>query len=105
FLHPSCDLSFLFSFPTRRSSDLVTYVAGTFGNPYLVLFQNPIYRQSVLVSPGRRAFAHPKHANEKPDGLNPRQDEPIISTFPRRDRKSTRLNSSHEWISYAVVCL
>src|SRR5207247_9685265 len=23
----------------------------------------------------------------------------------RRDRKSTRLNSSHEWISYAVVCL
>src|SRR5438105_12860039 len=24
---------------------------------------------------------------------------------PRRDRKSTRLNSSHEWISYAVFCL
>src|SRR5438105_10667288 len=23
----------------------------------------------------------------------------------RRDRKSTRLNSSHEWISYAVFCL
>src|SRR6266536_4515975 len=23
----------------------------------------------------------------------------------RGDRKSTRLNSSHEWISYAVVCL
>src|SRR5207247_9778318 len=22
-----------------------------------------------------------------------------------RDRKSTRLNSSHEWISYAVLCL
>src|SRR5438105_12768085 len=30
------------------------------------------------------------------------------STLPdssRRDRKSTRLNSSHEWISYAVFCL
>src|SRR5207247_10829326 len=27
--------------------------------------------------------------------------------YPRRwaDRKSTRLNSSHEWISYAVFCL
>src|SRR5215207_11337679 len=26
--------------------------------------------------------------------------------FPRlEDRKSTRLNSSHEWISYAVFCL
>src|SRR5207247_10098099 len=23
----------------------------------------------------------------------------------QRDRKSTRLNSSHEWISYAVFCL
>src|SRR5207247_11414494 len=25
--------------------------------------------------------------------------------YPTRDRKSTRLNSSHEWISYAVFCL
>src|SRR5207247_3401025 len=26
-------------------------------------------------------------------------------TSSREDRKSTRLNSSHEWISYAVFCL
>src|SRR5207247_10980048 len=26
-------------------------------------------------------------------------------TLKRSDRKSTRLNSSHEWISYAVFCL
>src|SRR5438105_5966693 len=26
-------------------------------------------------------------------------------TEEQRDRKSTRLNSSHEWISYAVFCL
>src|SRR5271170_8146869 len=25
--------------------------------------------------------------------------------FQQADRKSTRLNSSHEWISYAVFCL
>src|SRR6266536_4642479 len=25
--------------------------------------------------------------------------------YAHRDRKSTRLNSSHEWISYAVFCL
>src|SRR5207247_10318992 len=25
--------------------------------------------------------------------------------FQEQDRKSTRLNSSHEWISYAVFCL
>src|SRR5207247_8327188 len=28
-----------------------------------------------------------------------------ISTGEEQDRKSTRLNSSHEWISYAVFCL
>src|SRR5438105_15023419 len=29
------------------------------------------------------------------------EDEGLV----RSDRKSTRLNSSHEWISYAVFCL
>src|SRR5207249_7232493 len=28
-----------------------------------------------------------------------------VDQFPRRDRKSTRLNSSHVSISYAVFCL
>src|SRR5438105_8989068 len=27
------------------------------------------------------------------------------AVWPVQDRKSTRLNSSHEWISYAVFCL
>src|SRR5438105_11920671 len=31
--------------------------------------------------------------------------EVLIATDDERDRKSTRLNSSHEWISYAVFCL
>src|SRR5207247_4743515 len=29
----------------------------------------------------------------------------FLPTIGVRDRKSTRLNSSHEWISYAVFCL
>src|SRR5258708_30414648 len=29
----------------------------------------------------------------------------VISEFPPGDRKSTRLNSSHQIISYAVFCL
>src|SRR5438105_14817109 len=29
----------------------------------------------------------------------------VPETSFRADRKSTRLNSSHEWISYAVFCL
>src|SRR5438105_14050864 len=28
-----------------------------------------------------------------------------VIDYLKRDRKSTRLNSSHEWISYAVFCL
>src|SRR5438105_9312879 len=45
----------------------------------------------------------------------PRTDVPDTTAFVvnrfgaptviREDRKSTRLNSSHEWISYAVFCL
>src|SRR5438105_8456574 len=32
-------------------------------------------------------------------------EAPAMSAFTLADRKSTRLNSSHEWISYAVFCL
>src|SRR5438105_12864970 len=35
-------------------------------------------------------------------GSGPDRDIRLAS---RADRKSTRLNSSHEWISYAVFCL
>src|SRR6266849_7219686 len=30
---------------------------------------------------------------------------PTVGCWLEGDRKSTRLNSSHEWISYAVFCL
>src|SRR2546427_8391628 len=33
------------------------------------------------------------------------QREPIAAVLQTRDRKSTRLNSSHSQISYAVFCL
>src|SRR2546430_8161754 len=35
----------------------------------------------------------------------PQPDSSSISTFTHLDRKSTRLNSSHSQISYAVFCL
>src|SRR5207247_9447695 len=34
----------------------------------------------------------------------PRRDQ-ALGRLCAQDRKSTRLNSSHEWISYAVFCL
>src|SRR6266849_511954 len=43
------------------------------------------------------------------NGIGPaRHAPPVPASSPTplsRDRKSTRLNSSHEWISYAVFCL
>src|SRR5438105_7349223 len=53
----------------------------------------PTRRSSDLVR--RRGSAHLP-------GLGPLRR---VRARPGRDRKSTRLNSSHEWSSYAVFCL
>src|SRR5438876_6782499 len=59
------------------------------------------------------------HHRPRPGGRRPRGDEkhlrggrrpglfgrPVQGPGPRGDRKSTRLNSSHPSISYAVFCL
>src|SRR5207247_10097484 len=42
------------------------------------------------------------HALDSPRNDVSFRDLPLLSL---QDRKSTRLNSSHEWISYAVFCL
>src|SRR5439155_27015998 len=39
------------------------------------------------------------------DGRRPDHRQQLRRLWPRRDRKSTRLNSSHVAISYAVFCL
>src|SRR2546430_15099390 len=66
--------------------------------PYTTLFRSPELR-SPAVEPGAGEPATP-----------PRRDRPHAagadgSISARRDRKSTRLNSSHSQISYAVFCL
>src|SRR5438552_12596729 len=38
-------------------------------------------------------------------GISRRPGEAVAVRFHRQDRKSTRLNSSHQIISYAVFCL
>src|SRR5438105_6614228 len=66
----------LHSFPTRRSSDLA---------------MNARAREMGLREPLKLQLLQ--------DGAH------NFGGLVRRDRKSTRLNSSHEWISYAVFCL
>src|SRR2546421_3755336 len=63
--------------------------------PYTTLFRSHL--QPGRRDPGARGE---KHA---PEPLTRRLAEPPRQGF--RDRKSTRLNSSHDQISYAVFCL
>src|SRR5438067_4692541 len=66
---------YLHSFPTRRSSDLILCSSSSAG----------LTRASILKRIYRRGW--------------------IAGSSPAIDRKSTRLNSSHVSISYAVFCL
>src|SRR5260221_4330854 len=64
--------------------------------PYTTLFRSHQGRDPVLPEEcGRHA-----DVEERPHGVVPVGHQP-----PQGDRKSTRLNSSHTVISYAVFCL
>src|SRR5205807_10245885 len=74
------------SFPTRRSSDL-DHFSG------FIPMRNQIAQVALRLTVHETLLRHPKivvHLGE---------------IFVSRDRKSTRLNSSHLVISYAVFCL
>src|SRR5437868_15514236 len=76
FFHLSPSPPYLHSFPTRRSSDLSSFSPGKASVPPAILSGTAIRSRSASKKIG--------------SGL---------------DRKSTRLNSSHVSISYAVFCL
>src|SRR5207245_7368262 len=89
-----CPLSYrhpqdLHSFPTRRSSDLPL---STFMS---VVLPAPFSPSSPWISPRAAVKSTPARATVSPNRL-------AMSDI---DRKSTRLNSSHGSISYAVFCL
>src|SRR5436309_11952440 len=73
----------LHSFPTRRSSDLQAY--SLLKNEPMANLATAELKQAVGLG-----------------GLVPGEDVVILH---QEDRKSTRLNSSHVKISYAVFCL
>src|SRR5437899_4625394 len=63
----------------------------------ILLFAPPIHRVSAFSAlPARAGGA---------GGCTARCLSPVIGSGPCKDRKSTRLNSSHLGISYAVFCL
>src|SRR5699024_12049506 len=87
FFSPHADHLALHSFPTRRSSDL---------------------RRPSAVAPGATARTLDATAPYQVADAARLHDVVVAATRPapgREDRKSTRLNSSHVSISYAVFCL
>src|SRR5207244_13346493 len=102
FLSPyHSQLLYLPSFPTRRSSDLAAIVA-----PLLHL-RAPV--ATIDVPPRRCGEPLFERVLRQPPELAAdfRRVDRVAPIVPRPigDRKSTRLNSSHQIISYAVFCL
>src|SRR2546430_11431761 len=61
--------------------------------------------QRIEPSPIKKALAGTKIPILQPARIKDRQSIDEISARSPQDRKSTRLNSSHSQISYAVFCL
>src|SRR2546422_8064244 len=70
--------------------------------PYTTLFRSLERR----VTPRLAVELHgPRRTFEHVDAYSAAAAEPQAPRAVHRDRKSTRLNSSHGYISYAVFCL
>src|SRR5207245_11167969 len=89
----------LHSFPTRRSSDLEREVQGCWweGGPSGRAHLSRARCRQLLHRPCQRARGQLPSL--------PRGGGTAAAVRGRQDRKSTRLNSSHGSISYAVFCL
>src|SRR5690606_42098386 len=102
FLLLSCrsrDHRYLHAFPTRRSSDLVVDLAIEDHADGFVLVPDRLPAALQIDD------AQPPHAErEARREVGPRAIRPAVHD-EIEDRKSTRLNSSHVKISYAVFCL
>src|SRR3712207_8351653 len=76
--------------------------------PYTTLFRSGIARRDL--QPGQRstrpvALRHPLERGFEALGGDRGQHADAAAGHAQQDRKSTRLNSSHANISYAVFCL
>src|SRR5204863_8589328 len=94
---PSRDARQLHSFPTRRSSDLVTANAAT----NLVPGSTLVNVASLNYTNLNGFLLPPRVTTWKEEAVQIR----VVQRGDVQDRKSTRLNSSHVEISYAVFCL
>src|SRR5207247_10518440 len=93
------------SFPTRRSSDLTDLTVSEVGFGLWTISTGwwGKFTEGEATALMHKAFNLGITLFDAADTYgNGLSEELIAKAFPnQRDRKSTRLNSSHEWISYA----
>src|SRR5699024_12217771 len=97
-------LSYLFVLLIRRPPRSTLF-------PYTTLFRSPLTESNLMIC-NRQYNAFPfvfspskDRTNQLMEVKNERSTKSILQRRRLRDRKSTRLNSSHVSISYAVFCL
>src|SRR2546430_12067456 len=86
--------------------------------PYTTLFRSPVHHDAAASlahlehddgTPGRRIPAHAEQTSQVHERHHVVAEHDRLAPFHGgrglQDRKSTRLNSSHSQISYAVFCL
>src|SRR5207247_4442133 len=83
--------------------------------PYTTLFRSRAHCRRINLHQHEIFFARARRSSTAQHNAAPLQSPNLSSHLIREfplliakrvgDRKSTRLNSSHEWISYAVFCL
>src|SRR2546429_4010904 len=73
--------------------------------PYTTLFRSLARRDTSCSPPVRQSDRSSLPASLAPRRTSLLGDYSLRALLARRDRKSTRLNSSHGYISYAVFCL
>src|SRR5690606_40311213 len=100
-LRPYCPHFDLHSFPPRRSSDLLAEFARDEHAPSRLLGSRRIETGSDPVDRGPQA-GRDRLGDLRRDRV---PDLGVVAALEERDRKSTRLNSSHVKSSYAVFCL
>src|SRR5438045_6042111 len=102
---PSFNFFVLHSFPTRRSSDLTYFLYGL--RVSLKSTASTIAGATVLSIPVFAVvitFSYLNNSTKYCCSLREKNSSTLYY-YSNKDRKSTRLNSSHLGISYAVFCL
>src|SRR5690606_41177016 len=95
----------LHSFPTRRSSDLKKVKETQAEINWQVIEDNTEATFTIERSSNAKSFEAIGTLKANTSDVRQKADYSFTDNNPIKDRKSTRLNSSHVKISYAVFCL